>query len=292
MHKFKLVDILRVVDFPKATYHYIVKQSKRTDKDKIFKDALLALRKKHKDFGYKRMTAKLQEKGYHINRKKVLRLMRELNILVTSFSKKSRKYNSYKGTVGKVAKNRLKRRFNTSIPHQKITTDTSEFKYLYMDKSGNTQTGKLYLDPYMDLFNSEIISFQITEQPNGESMMQGLKAAIKQTNDCKFRRTFHSDQGWAYQMKQYVKTLKNNGIFQSMSRKGNCYDNSPMENFFSILKQEIYYGETYRSFEELANAITKYIEYYNEERIKAKLGWLSPIQYREQYMHINSIVSE
>ena len=65
-----------------------------------------------------------------------------------------------------------------------------------------------------------------------------------------------------------------------------------MENFFSILKQEIYYGETYRSFEELANAITKYIEYYNEERIKAKLGWLSPIQYREQHMAINSIVSE
>lgn len=94
----------------------------------------------------------------------------------------------------------------------------------------------------MDLFNSEIISFQIIAQSNGECMMQSLKAAIEQTNGCVFRRTFHSDQGWAYQMKRYSKTLKGNDIFQSMSRKGNCYDNSPIENFFSILKKEMYFG--------------------------------------------------
>jgi putative transposase len=279
---------LRVTGFPKATYHYIRKQSKRPDKDKVYKDALLKLREKNKDYGYKRLTPELKKLGYHINRKKVLRLMRELGILVTAFSHKSRKYKSYKGTVGKVASNRLKRRFNTSVPHQKITTDTTEFKYYYMDQLGNTQTGRLYLDPYMDLFNSEIISFQITKRPNGESMMEALKTAIERTNDCIFRRTFHSDQGWAYQMKRYSKTLKDNDIFQSMSRKGNCYDNSPMENFFSILKQEMYYGQTYHSFEELAESITTYINYYNEERIKEKLGWLSPVQYRSQYT--NSIV--
>ena len=65
-----------------------------------------------------------------------------------------------------------------------------------------------------------------------------------------------------------------------MSRKGNCFDNSPMENFFGILKQEMYYGETYCSFEELKMAIDKYIKYYNEKRIKAKLGWCSQVQYR------------
>lgn len=279
---------MRVTGFPKATYHYIRKQSKRPDKDKVYKDALLELREKNKDYGYKRLTPELKKLGYHINRKKVLRLMRELGILVTAFSHKSRKYKSYKGTVGKVAANRLKRRFNTSVPHQKITTDTTEFKYYYMDQLSNTQTGRLYLDPYMDLFNSEIISFQITKRPNDESMMEALKAAIERTNDCIFRRTFHPDQGWAYQMKRYSKTLKDNDIFQSMSRKGNCYDNSPMENFFSILKQEMYYGQTYHSFEELAESITTYINYYNEERIKEKLGWLSPVQYRNQYT--NSIV--
>ena len=74
--------------------------------------------------------------------------------------------------------------------------------------------------------------------------------------------------------------LKENNIFQSMSRKGNCYDNSVMENFFGLLKQEMYYGITYYSFKELKATIEKYIKYYNEKRIKQKLGWMSPVEYR------------
>ena len=104
--------------------------------------------------------------------------------------------------------------------------------------------------------------------------------AIEITSDCPYRRTFHSDRGWAYQMVAYSSALKENKIFQSMSRKGNCYDNSVMENFFGILKQEMYYGNTYYSFAELKDAIERYIKYYNEKRIKEKLGWMSPMQYR------------
>ena len=103
---------------------------------------------------------------------------------------------------------------------------------------------------------------------------------IEVTSDCPFRRTFHSDQGWAYQMKAYSHRLREEKIFQSMSRKGNCLDNSVMENFFGLLKQEIYHGTVYYSYEELKTEIEKYIRYYNEKRIKEKLGWLSPVQYR------------
>ena len=81
-------------------------------------------------------------------------------------------------------------------------------------------------------------------------------------------------------MKAYSYTLKTNKIFQSMSRKGNCHDNSVMENFFGIMKQEMYYGKVYYSYDELKNTIEKYIKYYNEKRIKQKLGWLSPVNYR------------
>ena len=95
-----------------------------------------------------------------------------------------------------------------------------------------------------------------------------------------YRRTFHSDQGWAYQMKAYSHRLKEERIFQSMSRKGNCLDNSVMENFFGLLKQEIYYGVVYYSYEELKSEIERFIKYYNEKRIKEKLGWMSPVQYR------------
>ena len=81
-------------------------------------------------------------------------------------------------------------------------------------------------------------------------------------------------------MKAYVHCLKANRIFQSMSRKGNCYDNSVMENFFGVMKQEMYYGVVYYSYDELHNAIEQYITYYNEQRIKQKLGWMSPVEYR------------
>lgn len=109
--------------------------------------------------------------------------------------------------------------------------------------------------------------------------MSALKEAIELTNDCKYRRTFHSDQGWAYQVKAYVNELKDNKIFQSMS-KGNCIGNSPMENFFGILKQEMYYGIIYHSYEELKTTVEKYIKYYNKKPIKEKLGWISPVDYR------------
>ncbi|SHJ67413.1 IS3 family transposase, partial [Parasporobacterium paucivorans] len=78
----------------------------------------------------------------------------------------------------------------------------------------------------------------------------------------------------------YVYTLKENRVFQSMSRKGNCHDNSVMENFFGIMKQEMYYGAVFYSYEELKETIEKYIKYYNEQRIKEKLGWMSPVEYR------------
>ena len=81
-------------------------------------------------------------------------------------------------------------------------------------------------------------------------------------------------------MKAYQKRLKEERIFQSMSRKGTCLDNSVMENFFGLLKQEIYYSRTYTSFDELKRNIEQWIEYYNTKRIKQKLGWLSPVEYR------------
>lgn len=80
-------------------------------------------------------------------------------------------------------------------------------------------------------------------------------------------------------MKAYCHKLKKNRIYQSMSRKGNCHDNSVMENFFGLMKQEMYYGVVY-NYEKLKEAIDKYIKYYNEKRIKEKLGWRSPVEYR------------
>lgn len=172
------------------------------------------------------------------------------------------------------------RRFNTPVPHQKTTTDTSEFKYFERNSNGGMSVGKLYLDPFLDMCNGEILSYSMTRTPSAEGILAAQKRAIEITSDCPYRRTFHSDRCWAYQMKAYSSALKENKIYQSMSCKGNCYDNSVMENFFGIMKQEMYYGNTFYSFDELKETIEKYIKYYNEKRIKEKLGWMSPVQYQ------------
>jgi len=201
--------------------------------------------------------------------------MDKLGLKCTKFSRKTRKYNSYKGKVGKIAQNRLNRRFMTPIPLQKLVTDVTEFKC--------TNDEKLYLSPIMDLYNREIISFKISKRPTLDIALDPLKEAISVVEKhAKYRTTIHSDQGWHYQYNSWVKTLKKHKIFQSMSRKGNCIDNSPMENFFGILKQEMYYGEERVAYSTLKKRIEDYIDYYNNKRIKTKLSVLSPVNYRKQ----------
>ena len=265
---------------PKATYMYWQKRFHIENPDKKLEEKILEIRNVHKDYGYRRIVGELRNQNVIANKKKVQRIMQKLGLQVTSYTRKSRKYNSYRGKVGTIAPNRIRRRFTTHIPHQKVTTDTTEFKYYEVDAKGHLTMHKLYFDPFMDMCNGEILSYGIAKRPSAENVMGALEKAISKTADCPYRRTFHSDQGWAYQMKSYSRRLKEERIFQSMSRKGNCHDNSVMENFFGLLKQEIYYGVIYYSYEELKSEIERYIIYYNEQRIKEKLGWMSPVQYR------------
>lgn len=224
------------------------------------------------DYGYRRITDQLRQEGHIINYKRVQRLMRILGLKCTKFGRKSRKYNSYKGTVGKVAKNRIKRRFNTSIPLQKLTTDITEFKC-----SGGK---KLYLNPILDMFNGEILSYGISNSPTLDFVLKPLEKALDIVKDATYRTTIHSDQGWHYQHDKWLKKLKKHNVFQSMSRKGNCIDNAPVESFFGILKQEMYHGEPLITYEELKSKIEDYIFFYNNKRIKGKLSGMSPVQYR------------
>lgn len=224
------------------------------------------------NYGYRRIRLELKNRGFKVNHKKVRRIMKKLGLKGDKFVRKSRKYNSYKGTIGSVSKNLIKRRFNTNVCHQKLTTDITEFKC--------TDDVKLYLSPIMDMFNGEILSYGINMHPTLDLVLHPLEETLEIVKNSKFRTTIHSDQGWQYQHNKWVRTLKENKIFQSMSRKGNCLDNSPMENFFGLLKQEMYYGEELCSFEELQDKIKRYINYYNNKRIKQKLNGMSPVQYR------------
>ena len=198
---------------------YWQKRFDRENPDKRLEDEITKIHNENKDYGYRRVYRELRNKKILVNKKKVQRIMQKLGYQVTSFTRKSRRYNSYKGNVGKIAPNRINRRFSTSVPHQKITTDTTEFKYYE-------------IDPFLDMFNGEILSYSITQAPSAIGILSAQKKAIEITSDCIYRRTFHSDRGWAYQMGAYSSALRENKIFQSMSRKGNCLDNAPNGKLF------------------------------------------------------------
>ena len=195
---------------------YWKKRFHRVDPDKELEERILYIRKEHKNFGYRRVLALLKKEGVLINKKKVQRIMQKPGLQVTSYTHKSRRYNSYKGNVGRITPNRINRRFNTSIAHQKITTDTSEFKYYEINSNGRMVIKKLYLDPFLDMFNGEIISYSISKTPSAVSVLSAQKKAIEVTSDYPYRRTFRSDRGCAYQMHVYTNNLKENRIFQSM----------------------------------------------------------------------------
>ena len=255
----------------RSSFYYHQKQSRLPDKYQEIKALIKAIYQRHKGrYGYRRITDELQNKAIIINHKTVLRLMKTLGLKSVI---RVKKYKSYRGENGKIAPNILQRKFKAAAPNQKWATDITEF---------NVSGTKLYLSPIIDLFNQEIISYELTERPIFNQVVMMLKKAFKKIPD-NTRLILHSDQGWQYQMRRYQHLLEEKGIIQSMSRKGNCLDNAIIENFFGILKSELFYLKKYKSIDQLKTEINEYITYYNNDRIKSNLNKMSPIKYRTHY---------
>ena len=220
-------------------------------------------------YGYRRMTLALWNEGIHVNHKLVQRLMNKMELLGVT---PKAKYKSYKGDMNGTVKNLLldkvvdeeehktyyNRNFSTTTVNEKWTTDVSEF---------HIAAGKLYLSPILDMYNHEIISYNLSTNPNFAQTMDMLDKAFKQYPNLK-GLIFHSDQGWQYQMQAYHKKLKDKGIIQSMSRKGNCLDNCVMENFFGLMKSELLYNKEFKSMKEFKKELEAYIDWYNNDRIR------------------------
>ncbi|MEI3535704.1 MAG: IS3 family transposase [Bacilli bacterium] len=282
-HKYSLVSLLKLLKIAKSSYFYEIKTYERIDKEQEIKTEILDIfNKNQKRYGCPRITLELQNRGYRINHKKVQRLMKVMGLK----AKQPRaKYKSYKGELSPICDNKLLevvnnkviRNFSTSRCNEKWTTDVSEF---------HIPAGKLYLSPILDMHNREIISYSISRNPSFNQTIDMLNKAFEQYDNLE-GLIFHSDQGWQYQMNKYKEILNEKGIIQSMSRKGNCLDNSLMENFFGIMKNEMFYGHEYEfeSLDQLEKAMIEYIEYYNNQRITVKLKGLSPYNYRQQSLN-------
>ena len=241
---------------------------KTPDKYEEVKSIIAAIYHENKGrYGYRRITLELHNRGYIVNHKTVQRLLKQLGLKCMV---RIKKYKSYRGKVGKVAPNLLDRNFKADKPNEKWVTDVTEFSMFGR---------KLYLSPILDLYNGEILSYNLSERPSFKQTTDMLKKAFENIPD-DTQLILHSDQGWQYQMRQYQNMLKKKGIRQSMSRKGNCLDNAVMENFFGLLKTELLYLQKFDDIDHFIKELLEYIDYYNNKRIKSKLKGLSPVQYR------------
>jgi putative transposase len=259
-----------ILGIPRSTY-YRWNQKDWRDKDAVEK-AIIALCKKHKSrYGYRRITAAVRRQlNQKINHKRVLRIMRQNNLL----SKVRRKKKVYlSGQESIIAENLIQRDFRATRPNQKWFTDVSYLPF------GDQM---LYFSSIIDGFNNEVISYKVSTRQDITLALETLEEA------CRHRDVqgviLHSDQGGIYTSKKFQMCAKEKGIITSMSRKGNCHDNAAIESFHSQFKSEAFYAQEIKNIPNgiVLEIVEEYIHYYNNERIQGKLNYLSPVEYRRQ----------
>ena len=265
----RLNDLLDAIGLSRSTYYYELSKTDKVSKRNadLSSEIIVIFNENKKRYGVRRVHKELLNRGFRVNHKRVQRIMNQLAL----FGKRPKeKYHSYKGDVGKVADNIINRDFNAEKPLQKWTTDVSQF---------NLPWGKCYISPILDMNNNEIISYNLSLHPDMAQIKDMLKKAFERFPSVK-GLIMHSDQGWQYQHAFYRNDLQKHGIIQSMSRKGNCWDNAPQESFFGRMKDHI--KEKFKkceSFEEVKKVIDDWMDYYNNDRYQWKLAKLSPNEY-------------
>lgn len=220
-------------------------------------------------YGYRRVHIWLERQGIYKNPKTVLRVMQKYNLL----SVVRRKRFHYCSQHLHKYPNLLNREFNADKPNQKWVTDISYIK---------TGQGFLYLSIIRDLYDNSIVAYKTSKEQSIKLVLDTIKAAkakVKVTGELQL----HSDQGFQYTSQAYFNLTQSYGIKQSMSRRGNPYDNALAENFFSILKTECIHRAKLNSYEEASLLIAEYINFYNNFRIQAKTK-LTPFEKRNQFV--------
>lgn len=223
-------------------------------------------------YGYRRMRILLKRKyGIHVNHKRVYRLMKLLQL--KAVIRRRRPYTQYSSYGNERLPNVLNRQFKTDQPDRKWVTDVT-----YLTVNGQ----RMYLSVILDLFNNEVVSYQLSHHAGLELVIKTVEQAVEKRN---VRGVLlHSDQGGQYTSAQYIQLLRTYGIVQSMSRKGDCLDNAPMESFFGHLKSEFLYDRKFSNKQQFCEELCQYIHFYNNERFQAKLNEMAPAEYRSHFM--------
>lgn len=277
--RYKIGDLLKAIELPKATYHDERKRiANHHDKYTEVKQEILQIAQQFRvrgrwTAGYRRIQAALDKLDSHLSGDTIRKLMRELNVQVALYNRhRNGKYSSYHGTVGKVADNKLKQEFNEEQPYRVIHTDVTQVRL------ANHQWA--YISVMIDEASQEILAFQISTSPNKDLIMRTLKELINNLPD-DAQPIIHSDQGWHYQLAYYTQKLADHQFIQSMSRKGNCLDNAPVESFFHLFKTELLAGfPPCKDIAELTELSQDYVQYFNHVRTTLKTKGMTPVEYR------------
>lgn len=219
-------------------------------------------------YGSPRITEELKKQGIKYNKKRIARLMRKNGIEARIFKK--HKNTTMSDHNRKRSENILNREFNREKPNEVWTSDIT---YI------STEEGWLYLAAVLDICSRRVIGWQLDKRINSNLVEKALENALM---DRKVEDgiIFHSDQGIQYASDNFRKMLKENGFIQSMSRRGNCYDNAITESFFHTLKTELVNRTKYKTREEARRSIFEYIEiFYNRKRLHSAIGYQSPVEY-------------
>lgn len=274
--EFELKVLLEITNIPLSVYYYQIKaMDSKVNKYKDIEERIdyLYLKKHQKRIGYQRIYIELKNEGYIVGKNKVLEIMRNKGYTKVN---KPKYYNSYKGDQGGIVENILAQDFNTTKPYEKAGTDVTMFR---------VKEEAVYLSPIIDFNSREVLSYEVGTDAKVVKVISMLdNLSVKHQENIK-GMIIQSDQGVQYQNSRYRDKLKELEIVQSMSRKGNCLDNSPTENFFGRMKSEMWYNQEYKfeTAEDLIAEIHEYIKYYNEIRIITKLK-SSPIAYRNKVL--------
>ncbi len=270
--------MLKIIGVSRSDYYYWLRHLDRNELELVERIRLLQI-ENNWNIGSKTMAQLLRrdkDNPVVVNHKKVARIMSENNLHAKQKLRKHPKdyYRQKKYQTANLPTNILNRNFHSDIPGTKLLTDIT---YIHV------QAGWCFLSAVKDLFNGEILAYSISQRLNLELVLdtfEKLKSRLGSLDGV----LLHSDRGWTYTNPRLMGHLKTEGVVQSLSAKGNCWDNAPMESFFSTLKSETIHhdGYYYRnvSYAEMVLLVQNYIEHYNDKRIVKKLGWLSPVQYR------------
>lgn len=226
---------------------------------------------RHKrSYGSPRMQRELVAQGHRVSENTVARLMRQSGLRATT----ARKFRHTTDSNHRlpVAPNVLDRQFEARGPNEKWVSDIT---YVWTDE------GWLYLAAVEDLYSRKVVGWSLGERLTSELVNEALRMAIGRQLPM-VELLAHSDRGSQYASGSYQRLLASRGITCSMSRKGNCWDNAPMESFFATLKKELVHQERYATREEARQSLFEYIEvFYNRVRRHSAIGYQSPTRFEE-----------